>query len=263
MKKFFSIFFSLIFLSAFCFSAYKMYSIIDGYNEGEKEIAEVYEAAVITTNDGLDDLPGVTASITDANYPFDMTIDFEELKSKNRQTIGWIRFAPEPNTINYPIVQTSDNETYLNRTFSGRENTLGAIFMDCVNSPDFSDDNTIIYGHRMKNKTMFYHLQDYKQKEFWAQNPYFYIYTPDGMVSTYQIFACSTIPAGSDTYDAHFGEEQSFNRYIKNIKNAGYYDTGIEVPYGSKIITLSTCTAASDDNRITVRGVLVETNPVY
>lgn len=264
MKKFFSIFFTCIFAGAFIFSAYQMYRIMDDYSEGEAEIAEIQNTS---TSERIipkeDDGPAVTASIEEPNYPYDIFIDFDELKRKNSDTIGWIRFAPEPAAINYPIVQTTDNETYLNFTFTKRASKMGAIFMETLNSSDFSDQNTVIYGHRMKNKTMFYHLEDYKKKEFWEQYPYFYIYTPDGMVSTYLIFNCATINSESPSYNCNYGGEKEFNSMIKSIKNAGYYDTGIDVTYGSKIITLSTCTAASDDNRITVRGVLIDTNPAY
>ena len=259
MKKFFSIFLTLLFLCIFCFSAYQMYSIYNGYSEGDKEYASVAQNAVVPASS----MPGVYASIDEADYPFDIVIDFEELRKMNKDTVGWIRFAPEPATISYPIVHTIDNDTYLHRTFSGKENTLGSIFMDTLNSPDFSDQNTVIYGHRMKNKSMFYHLEDYKKTTFWQQYPYFYIYTPDGNVNTYHIFSCSTVNAESPTYESYFGEEKEFNAMIKSIKNAGYYDTGIDVPYGSKIVTLSTCTAASDENRIVLRGVLVETNSAY
>lgn len=264
MKKFFSIFFTCLFAGVFFFSAHKMYSIINEYSEGEEEYAEVLDAAAVTTiAPQKEETVDVTATIEEPNYPFDISIDFEELKRKNRETIAWIRFAPEPETINYPIVQTIDNDFYLHHTFTGRESMMGAIFAETTNAPDFSDQNTVIYGHRMKNKTMFYHLEDYKKKDFWDQYPYFYIYTPDGMINTYMIFNCATIPAGSPTYEAYFGGENEFNSMIKSIKKAGYYDTGIEVSYGSKIVTLSTCTAASDDNRITVRGVLIDTNPAY
>lgn len=264
MKKFFSIFFTVVFFCVFCFSAYNMYSIMSDYNKGEEEYSEVAVAAMVTVPIEIenDDTP-IISSIEEPNYPYDITINFDELKRKNSDTIGWIRFAPEPETINYPIVQTIDNETYLNYTFARRESKLGAIFMETLNAPDFSDQNTVIYGHRMKNKSMFYHLEDYKKKEFWQEYPYFYIYTPDGMVNTYLIFSCATINAESPSYNCNYGGEKEFNSMINNIKKAGYYDTGVDVSYGSRIVTLSTCTAASDDNRITVRGVLIETNPAY
>ena len=112
-------------------------------------------------------------------------VDFDELLAVNPDTIGWIRFSPEPAIINYPIVQGEDNEEYLHKTFSANENTLGAIFLNAGNSPDFSDRNSIVYGHRMKDGSMFRHLQDYEDQSFWESNPYFYIYTPDGREITY------------------------------------------------------------------------------
>ncbi len=86
----------------------------------------------------------------------------------------------EPSQINYPVVQGADNDLYLHKTFSANENTLGAIFVDAAASSDFTDKNTIIYGHRMKDGSMFRKLEEYKDEDFWKENPYFYIYTPDG-----------------------------------------------------------------------------------
>ena len=105
--------------------------------------------------------------------------NFDKLKKINADTIGWIRFSPKPKEINYPIVQGKDNQTYLHKTFSNNENTLGSIFLDSNANADFADGNSIVYGHRMKDGSMFRHLQDYDTKKFWKKYPYFYIYTLD------------------------------------------------------------------------------------
>lgn len=102
---------------------------------------------------------------TEENGEF--TVDFSGLKELNPDCIGWIRF--ENINISYPIMQGEDNEYYLKHTFEGQAVTAASIFMDANNHADFSDQNTFIYGHNMKDKTMFGKLNDYKDEEFYKE----------------------------------------------------------------------------------------------
>lgn len=154
-------------LAVFCVSAFQLYKICKGYYDGRSEYSKVRELAL--GNENQDD-----------EEESKFTVNFDELLKINQDTIGWIRFSPEPSIISYPIVQGKDNEEYLHKTFSAKENTLGAIFLNVDNNPNFSDKNSIVYGHRMRDGSMFRHIQDYDDKAFWEANPYFYIYTKDG-----------------------------------------------------------------------------------
>ena len=185
-------------------------------------------------------------------------VDFDELLRINPDTIGWIRFYPEPSIISYPIVQGEDNEEYLHKTFSANENTLGAIFLNVDNNADFSDKNSIIYGHRMKDGSMFRHLQDYEEKSFWQENPYFYIYTLDGRMLTYHIYSVGQVEDTSDTYLTSFASDEDYQAFLDLTKQTALYDTGVEVTTEDTIVTLSTCTSASDNHRFVVRGVKEE-----
>ena len=185
-------------------------------------------------------------------------MDFDELLRINPDTIGWIRFYPEPSIISYPIVQGEDNEEYLHKTFSANENTLGAIFLNVDNNADFSDKNSIIYGHRMKDGSMFRHLQDYEEKSFWQENPYFYIYTLDGRMLTYHIYSVGQVEDTSDTYLTSFASDEDYQAFLDLTKQTALYDTGVEVTTEDTIVTLSTCTSASDNHRFVVRGVKEE-----
>ncbi len=184
-------------------------------------------------------------------------VNFDELLKINPDTVGWIRFYPEPSEINYPIVQGQDNEYYLHNTFSDNENTLGAIFLNCDNSADFSDRNSIVYGHRMRDGSMFRHLEDYDEKSFWEQNPYFYIYTPDGRELTYEIYAAGVVNDTSDVYQTTFGTDGEFQDFLNLAQSYSEYDTGVEVTTADTVVTLSTCTSASDEHRFVVQGVKV------
>lgn len=234
-------------LVVLCVSAFQLYKICKGYYDGRSEYDKVRELAVEDENqegDGGD---------TDG-----FNVDFDELLKINPDTIGWIRFAPEPSVINYPIVQGKDNEEYLHKTFSANENTLGAIFLNVDNNPNFNDRNSVIYGHRMRDGSMFRHIQDYDDKAFWEANPYFYIYTKDGRRLVYRVYSTGEVEDTSESYRTEFATDEEFQRFLDMTKEISLYDTGVEVTAGDKIITLSTCTSASDDHRFVVRGVRVE-----
>ena len=225
-------------LAIFLVSGFQLFKIMKGYMDGRSEYDKISDLA-------LENEEGEK-----------FRVDFEELLKINPDTIGWIRFDPEPSIINYPVVQGDDNDYYLKKTFSANENTLGAIFLNVYNSPDFSDKNSIIYGHRMKDGSMFRKLEDYKDKEFWEENPYFYIYTPDGKELTYHNYSAGTVLDTADTYLTSFGSDEEFMDFVNYTKSTSAYNTGVEVTADDTVVTLSTCTASSDNHRFVVHGVL-------
>lgn len=234
----------LVAIGVFCFSGFQLFKIWKGYNTGKKEYAKVRELAVETKKDEKGEET--------------FSVNFEELKKINPDTVAWIRFDPEPSVINYPVVQGSDNEKYLSKTFSENENTVGAIFLDANASADFSDRHTLIYGHWMRDGSMFRHLEDYREQSFWEANPYFYLYTPDGKKLTYQIYSVGEVKDTSDSYLTQFATDEAFQKFLTMTKDVAQYDTGIAVDTSSRIVTLSTCTSAGDENRFVVRGVRVK-----
>ncbi len=243
----------IIALAVICYSGYQLFTILKGYHDGRSEYEKIREIA--TDEDDNDDGNDADDSKNeDADDGF--TVDFEALKAINSDVIGWIRFSPQPETINYPIVKGTDNSEYLHRTFSANENTLGAIFLNYENASDFSDRNSIIYGHRMNDGSMFAHLQDYDTQSFWQSNPYFYIYTIDGRKLTYHIVMAGEVPDDSSMYQFQFPDDAAYLNFLNAAKSMAFYDTGIQMNTGQKVVTLSTCTRAGDSNRIVVMGVL-------
>lgn len=222
----------------FCVSAFKLLQIGKGYKDGQSEYEKVRDVAIKSADDKEK-----------------FRVDFDELMKINDDTVGWIRFYKEPSQINYPVVQGEDNDLYLHKTFSANENTLGAIFVDAAASSDFTDKNTIIYGHRMKDGSMFRKLEEYKDKDFWKENPYFYIYTPDGKEITYKIYSVGQVLDTSDTYLTSFAGKEDYQKFLDMTMKEADYDTGVKVTTDDTIVTLSTCTAASDEHRFVVRGV--------
>lgn len=239
----------VIAVGVFLFSGYKLYEIFSEYNKGETEYENIQEIVIKETP-----VEGGNEDTSQEETIF--TVDFEKLKEMNSETVAWIRFD-EPSQISYPVVKGPDNSKYLNTTFEGKRNSAGTLFVDVDNSGDFTDRNTFIYGHNMKNGSMFGQLRKYKNKDFGKEHPYFYIYTPDGKESTYQVFAVSVVKDTSESYKKWYNTDDEFTDYIKYIRSIAGYKTDVEVSADSKIVSLSTCTNVSDDERLLVHGVRI------
>ena len=230
----------IVAICVFAVSAFRLYQIYSGYHKGEEEYNDLEQIAIST--DEKDD-----------RY----RVDFDALREINPDVVAWIRFD-EPAVINYPVVQGKDNDEYLDKTFKGYENTVGTIFVNVDNHADFVDQNTIIYGHHMNNGTMFNELEKYAEEDFWKKYPCFYIYTPDGAEMKYHIYSAGIVKDTSESYTYQFADDAAFESFINTTKKASAYDTGVDVGIDDKVVTLSTCTKANNDDRMVVQGVLVE-----
>ncbi len=237
----------LICLIVFFWSAYQLFLIYDGYKEGDDANAEIQNFAL--------QVPTI-----DTNHYWKYYVNFEELLLHNQDTVAWIRFD-EPEIINYPVVTSKDNAEYLSKTFKGGSSIFGTIFTDMRNSGDFTDQNTILYGHNMKNGSMFGSLKKFKDLSYLEANPYFYIYTKNGMAAKYQIIAVKEVAYDSWHYQTRFDSYTDFIEYVEKIQDNSIHDIELEVPASGKIVTLSTCTA-SDAKRLVVQGVRIEERPM-
>lgn len=183
-----------------------------------------------------------------------LTIDFEGLKAANPDIIGWIEVPGAG--ISYPLVQGNDNSYYLTHMSSGKYGIHGSIFMDCHNAPDFSGSNTIIYGHNMKDGTMFAALSEYQSPALYQQYPYFYIYLPDGVLK-YQIFSCYCGQIGSMGYTYAFPQKAAFQDFLDALQSYASYGTDIQAGITDHIVTLSTCVNTDRDYRYLIHGKLI------
>lgn len=244
----------------FLYSGYQLYTIFSEYHKGDKEYESVIDEAITEqpaeSEETAEDSQANTQEPAKKTEHKVLKVDFDKLKATNKDTVAWISFD-EPAKINYPIVQTSDNDKYLQYTFEGKKNAVGAIFMDAENAGDFSDRNTFIYGHNMKNGSMFGHLRKYRDEAFYREYPFFYIYTPDGKEVKYQVFAACIVEDTSDTYQKTFADDAAYLQYLQYVQSVAMYKTGVEVTAESKIVSLSTCTNVSDTQRFVVHGVKV------
>ena len=229
----------IICIVVFCVSAYQLYKIMSNYHKSNEEYDVVQQEVVEETDDGF-------------------FVDFDKLQAQNPDCIGWIRF--ENLDISYPIMKGTDNEYYLHHTINGSYLYAGSIFMNYQNASDFSDMNTFIFGHNMKNDSMFGLLGDFKDKEVYEKNPCFWIYTPEG-AHRYDIFSCYVADADEDTYTVYHGQGEAYDKYVKQLKENSAYPIDVDVDGTDKIVTLSTCTEEGYDYRYIVNGVLAETIP--
>lgn len=181
------------------------------------------------------------------------TVDFELLTRMNSQTVGWIS---DNAGINYPVVQGTDNDYYLNHLFDGTVNKNGSIFVDYRNAPGFADRNTFIYGHNMLNGTMFAGLSQYGTAGYYAQHPEIILETPEGAYSL-QVFSGYVTPGNSDSYQLEYRDDAEFEQYLEKIRLLSDFSSDVTVTGQDRIVTLSTCTYDYDDARYVVHCKLV------
>lgn len=178
--------------------------------------------------------------------------DFDELKEINSDTVAWI-YIPAVN-ISYPVVQGSDNEEYLHLSFDGNKSKTGSVFMNYANSKDFSDENTFVFAHNMKNGSMFGALKSFVwDPETIDSDPYIWIFTPDATYQ-YEIFAAYNTDKNSNMYVV----AKDHDSYVEEAKSQSVISHDCDTT--GTLITLSTCAGvAGSGQRLLVHGALVET----
>lgn len=187
------------------------------------------------------------------NIPI-INVNFNELLQKNPDTVGWIKV--NGTKVNYPIVQTDNNDYYLKHDFNKRNNINGWVYADYrVNFTNFGK-NTIIYAHNLTNRTMFGSLVE-TQKQYWytnEDNKYIKISTPTSN-SVWAVFSTYTIEPITDYLRTNF-KNHNYQEFLNKMKARSIYDFGIEVTEDDKILTLSTCNDAGT-KRIVVQAKMV------
>lgn len=188
----------------------------------------------------------------------DVFVNFEELRGENEDIIAWIRSDnPEETQIDYPVLYSGENTEYLRKDLYGNEHTAGSIFLEGLNQPDFSDYYSIIYGHNMRDGSMFGSLDKYKEQSFWSENQYFTLYT-ENMVYRYQVFACQNAVNGGDVYKIGYEPGEEYQEFLDGLSEDSLIDTGIHPDSSHKVMTLSTCTGDGYSRRFAVHAVCVD-----
>lgn len=240
-------------VAVFIFSGWKIYSIYQEYQKGIDEyqgISSYVRQLESSKNTTSTDHVGNEKEII-------LSIDFKSLEKINPDIIAWI-YMPSTG-ISYPVTQCGDNETYLHRTFEGQTNGNGCIFADSQASSDFTDFNTFLYGHNMKNGTMFGSLKKLIRDDgLYDENPFFYIYTQD-FIYKYKIYAYYVTPPDSDSYDSVLTKEE-YKKYLSRVISKSAFNCDVNPDSSQNTVTLSTCSGSGETKqRFLVHGILVET----
>ena len=188
-----------------------------------------------------------------------LEMDLEALQAVNEDVLGWIQIPDME--ISYPLVQGSDNDYYLNRTWQKKSSSVGSVYLDYRNSRELSDFNTIIYGHNMKNDSMFGQLDLFHDEEFLKEHPYVYIVDERGC-RKYQIFAAYDVSVSTaESYQLSFSGEEDRQTFVDTCLSLSYIDTGVVPTVNDPIITLSTCSGWGYSARWGVQAALIQEVP--
>ena len=179
--------------------------------------------------------------------------DFDSLRSINDQVVGWI--YDDSSVINYPIAQAQDNDYYLHHMFDGGSNASGCIFLDYRNQSDFSDSHCIIYGHHMKDGSMFAALSGYKTQEYYESHPQMCLLTPGGNY-TIEVFAGYVANVEDDAWKTGFASKEDYGAWIDSCLSKSLISASVKPTASDRVITLSTCSYEFEDARFVLHGVL-------
>lgn len=224
------------------------------YKTGQKNREQVYT-----------DLAEKNTVSEDAKEPeteagTDIPVDFDSLKKENADIYAWIRI---PDTVvDYPVVQSAkEDDYYLNRTVDGKEGLPGSIFTEAsYNGQDFTDKVTVIYGHNMRDDTMFGGLRSYLEDDYLEAHPKIYIYTPEH-IYTYRVFGAITYDNRHILYQYDCEDEKQYEAFLHSLETIRLMPSNLEQPLevttDDRIIILSTCNG-NDSQRFLIGAVLTD-----
>lgn len=243
---------------------YQEYQVKEEYTEVRQEAQKKGEEVTLDEIDSAEftgEQEGEEAEIEDDIFFSDMEnpIDFDKLKEINPDIYAWIRI-PDTN-IDYPIAQREgDDSYYLKHDMYQQPRFAGCIYTEDCNSRDFTDPNTVIYGHNMKNGSMFQNLHLFADQAFFDKHSNVYIYTPKGVLE-YKVFAAYTYDDRHIMNSFDFDDPEVFQSYLDEILHVRSMDAnireGIDVTVDDHIITLATCIGGQTQNRYLVQAVLL------
>lgn len=191
---------------------------------------------------------------------FERKIDFASMQADvNEDIYAWV-YVPGTK-VDYPILQRSgNNDFYLDHDLNGKKASCGSIYTENYNEKDFNDNHTVVYGHNMKNGSMFKSLRNYDDKDFFEENKYIYIYT-EADTRVYEIFGAYEYTDEHLLLNYKTDNAGGFQKYLDMVKKqpdaSGHFNRELTVNSSDKIITLSTCISGKDGSRYLVQGKLI------
>lgn len=257
----------LIYAGAHFYTEYRAYQIageeykkLDALMQVEENAGSAESTAEETTEEAdtetTQTLVDEETGLPEVSVP-SMDIDFEELSSINSD-FACVIYVPALD-LTYPVAYSSDNNEYLHETFQGTKNASGCIFVDRDAARDFTDLNTLIFGHNMKNMTMFGSLKRFSQDETLCDtDPYFYLYF-EGKTYQYRIFSYYVVSNRDSTVYGKVTND-SYESFVDSaLKRSQYssYDDAVDFSGRPLLVTLSTCFGTAHTENYVVHGALV------
>ena len=185
------------------------------------------------------------------------SIDFDALREINPDVIGWLYY--EDTVIDYPVVQGENNEVYLSMLFDRTWGGCGTLFADCITEAPFKQFNTIVYGHHMKDGTMFACLKELRDPEYCKKHPKLELSTPEGRFDL-EIWAFLNETADSKIYTTNIEGEENKQAYLDLTENLADYTTDVNVTTEDRLVMLSTCAYEFEDARYIIACKMVPQN---
>ena len=218
----------------------------------QEDTQEAETAATENTTEPVSEL--VSVMDPDTGLPVQVLPEFAELYALNSDIVGWIAI-PDTN-INYPVMQTkSRTDYYLYRDFYGKDSTHGCIYVREACDVEAPSDNVVIYGHRMKDGSMFNNLLNYEKKSYYEAHKYIQFDTLQQR-HLYEVVCVFKTVATSAGFDFHLFvnayDEADYDDFIAQCKALALYDTGVSAEYGDKLICLTTCEYTQDNGRMVI-----------
>jgi len=220
-------------------SLLQLTSIFSTYREGARTYGELAQFAAHPPESSQAD-----------RFP---EVDFAALRAINPDIVAWLIL--EGTSLNYPVVQGTDDLFYLEHMFDGTRNSAGTLFVDSFNTPGFADQNTVIYGHNMRDGNMFATLLEYRSQAFFQEHPRMLLLTPEGNYLI-ELFAGYTVDITADSWRFSFDDGDDFERWVSQAKYRSDFTSDVEVDPSDRLVTLSTCSYDFDDARYVVVGRL-------
>lgn len=187
------------------------------------------------------------------------TIDADALTEMNADYACWL-YAPDT-PIDYPVVHGEDNDYYLHRLFNGEHNACGTLFIDYRNLGDFQDPNTLLYGHHMRNGSMFKAITYYADQAYFDSHPFMLIVTPEKRY-VLELLAGYTTSKRDHCYDIAISDESDMAAFVEEARAKSNFLSAVEVRPGDHLVTLSTCAYAFENARYIAIGRLNEVEPL-
>lgn len=252
--------------AAFLFSIYQIASYYsDEYRNTQKinRLKEIYYSDKSEENKPISPQRGeinrypqavTNGGVESANTSKTVQERFKQLLQTNGDVVGWLRIAETK--VDYPVVQANDNEFYLTRDIQKTDNVNGSIFMDYRNNIKHNNKHFILYGHNMKNKSMFASLLNYESRWYMEQHP---VIEFDTLYENakWEIFSAYYTDIRHDYLKTEFNDAEQYKSFINDLKSRSLHKSDVEISEKDVILTLSTCSAASDQARFVVHAKLI------